>query len=489
VLFSGNCTGCVGTRRLADMWTKGFGPHVGAAYSWDSKTVIRAAYARSFGALVSVSGSTHNSGFTLTQSFPNQTTGINPSFLLDQGLPAWTAPPFINPSVSNGANVAWFQGNETTKLPAYDNFSFSIQRQIGSSMVAEIGYSGVMGEHLQTQLLQYNQLNPSYLTKFGTVAQSLTVLNSQVGSAAANAAGVFAPYPTFKGTVAQALRPFPQYQQIDTYAGQGDHSGHSTYHAAIFKFQKRLSAGLTFTSSYVFSKLLTDSDTAWGSGVAADQYNRRLEKSIGQFDVTHDFKFAATYDLPFGPGRKYLNKGVGSWLLGNWRVSTINLYASGTPVGISTSNTLPIYASGAAGRAAAYVTSYDGWQPAWKNGEFDPSVDRFFTAYCAPGASCSGPFPNQGSGTSLNVIGNSTRYNPKLRLFPNLNENTSVTRNFAIHERTRLEFRAEAFNVFNRVRFGTGDTRLQNSTFGLLTGAGSQINSPRSLQLALKLYF
>ncbi len=357
-------------------------------------------------------------------------------------------------------------------------------------MVAEIGYSGVMGEHLQTQLLQYNQISPSYLTKWGTVAQSITVLNSLVGSAAANAAGVTAPFPTFnslwgsRATVAQALRPFPQYTIIDTYAGQGDHSGHSTYHAAIFKLQKRFSHGLTFNASYVFSKILTDSDTAWGGGYAADLFNRGLEKSIGAFDVAHDFKFAATYDLPFGKGQKFASKGALGYIVGNWRVSTINLYAGGTPVGISTSYTLPIYANGAGGRVPPYVSSYSGWQPtSWANGKFDPSVDHFLVPYG------SGPFPLQGSGTAFNSLGNDTRLNPKLRLFNNLNENLSITRVFPIWEKTKLEFKAEAFNVFNRVRFGTGSTQLQSAQFGVLTGAGSQINSPRNLQLALKLYF
>jgi hypothetical protein len=82
-----------------------------------------------------------------------------------------------------------------------------------------------------------------------------------------------------------------------------------------------------------------------------------------------------------------------------------------------------------------------------------------------------------------------TRLNPKLRLFPNLTENLSLTRSFPIKESRRIEFRAEAFNVFNRVRFGTGSTQLQSQTFGVLTGSGSQINSPRQMQLALKLYF
>ncbi len=484
VLFAGNCNGCVGSRTLSNFWPWGFGPHVSFAYSKDSKTVIRGAYARSYGALVSVSGSTHNSGFTLTQTDSNQTNGITPTFTLDQGFPPYTAPPFINPAVSNGTNVAWFQGNETTKLPAYDNFNFSIQRQLGGSMFAELQYSGVMGEHLQTELLDYNQISPSYLTAFGTVAQSVTVLNSQVGSTVANNAGITAPYAGFKGTVAQALRPFPQYNVIDTYAGQGDHSGHSTYHALIAKFQKRYSQGLTFQASYVFSKLLTDSDSAWGTAYAADLYNRKLEKSIGEYDVTHDFKFSAVYDLPVGKGKQFLTSGPAAWILGNWRVSSINLYASGIPVGVSTSNTLPIYAPGDSGstRVPAYITSYNGWRSSY-SGSFNPQVDSFFVPYGT------GPFPVQGSGTALAGIGNATRFNPKVRLFPNLTENISITRVFPIHEQVRMEFRAEGFNVFNRVRFGTGSTQLQSQTFGVLTGSGSQINSPRNLQLALKLYF
>jgi hypothetical protein len=488
VLFAGRCSGCVGSRTLASIWAKGIGPHIGFAYSKDEKTVIRGSYARSYGALQSVSGSTHNMGFTLTQSFSSSDAGILPTYTLDGGMPPWTAPPFINPSVSNGTSVAWFQGSETTKLPATDNFNFSIQRQFTKSMVAELGYNGVLGDHLQTQLLDYNEINPSYLTAFGTVAQSVTVLNSLVGSATANAAGVFAPFPGFnalwgsRATVAQALRPFPQYTYIDTYAGQGDHSGHSTYHAVIAKFNKRLANGLTFQTSYVFSKILTDADTAWGEGYAANQFNRSLEKSIGQFDVTHDFKFAGVYDLPFGKGRSYLTHGPASWLIGNWRIASINIYDSGTPVGVGTSLTLPIYASGVAGRVPAYVNSYEGWQPNWQ-GSFDPGKDAFFVPYGT------GPFPLQGSGTAFNNIGNVTRYNPKLRLFPNLSENNSLTRQFPIREKLKLEFRAEAFNTFNRVRFGTGSTTLQSATFGVLTGAGSQINTPRQLQLALKLYY
>lgn len=486
VIFAGSGPGRVGSRRLANSYYGAFGPHVGFAYSKDSKTVVRGSYARSFGAITTVSGSTHNMGFTLTQSFNNTSGGLYPTFLFDQGLPPWTAPPFIDPSVSNGANPSWFQGQEATRPPEFNNFNFSVQRQIGGSMVVEAGYNGVMGSHLQSQLLGYNQVPTSYLTAFGSVAQSIGVLNSKLGSSLANQWGVGEPYPGFiqqwgnRATVAQALRPYPQYSGINTYAGGGDHSGHSTYHALILSFQKRYTAGLTIQSSYVFSKLLTDSDSYWGSGQAADQYNRRLEKSIGQFDVTHNFKFAAVYDLPFGKNRRYLTSGPASWVLGNWRITSVNLYSSGTPVAVTSSYGLAL----SNGRTPPYVTSYEGWQPAqWANGSFDPAVDRFFSPYGA------GPFPLQGTGTSLDAFGNATRYNPKLRQFPNFTENMSVTRLFPIHESVQLEFRAEAFNVFNRVRFGTGSTQLQDSNFGRLTSSGDLLNTPRQLQLALKLYF
>src|SRR5260370_19739542 len=214
---------------------------------------------------MSVTGSTHNMGFTLTQTFPSQSNGLRPTSLLDQGMPPWMAPPFVKPSVSNGASVSWFQGHETTRLPETNNFNLSIQRQLSSSMILEASYNAVIGAHLQAQLLDYNQVDPRYLTAFGTIAQSTTVLNSQVGSATANAAGIVAPYAGFTGTVRQSLRPFPQYTYIDTFAGQGDHSGHSSYHAAIIRLEKRYSARLTLQTSYVFSNLITDADSYSGN--------------------------------------------------------------------------------------------------------------------------------------------------------------------------------------------------------------------------------
>jgi hypothetical protein len=298
-------------------------------------------------------------------------------------------------------------------------------------------------------------------------------MNSNINSAAAIAAGVPKPYASFNGSVAQALRPFPQYTGIDTASGGGDHSGHSTYHAGLIRLEKRYSGGLQLQTSYVFSKLLTDADNYWPGNAAMDHYNRRLEKSIGQFDVTHNFKFGAVYELPFGRGKQLLSSGIGSAVLGNWRLSAVTYYSSGLPVGIGTSIGFPIFNGG----NRPTVSTYDGWQGAQARGRFDPQTDFFFQP-----ASFFGAQPTD-------RLGNVTRYNPKLRQFPNLNENVSVSKTFPIRESLRLDFRVEAFNVFNRVRFGTGPTTLQSNNFGRLTSNGDIFNDPRRLQFALKLYF
>jgi hypothetical protein len=504
VIFAGTGPGRVGSRTLGGSYFKAFGPHIGFAYSMDQKTVIRGSYARSFAPLMAVGGSTHNMGFTLTDGLSNPNGGNSPLFIMSQGFPAYTVPPFINPSVSNGTSVSWFQGSETSHPPTTDNFNFSIQRQLSSDMLIEVGYNGVIGSHLQAQLDDYNQDNTSLLTQFGSIQQSTTVLNSQVGSALANSYGIVAPFPGFKGTVKQALRPYPQYTYIDTFGGQGDHSGHSTYHSAMVRFEKRYNAGLTVQASYVFSKLLTNADSYWGNNiggnvnaagggggccVAADQFNRGLEKSIGEFDVTHDFKAGIVYNLPFGKGQRYLTHGPASWIAGNWGLNGVLTYASGLPIALGSSYILPIYGA-TNGRSIPYVTSYNGWQPNW-SGKFDPTVDSFLGPYCSTAGSCSGPFPYQGvlsSGQDIG-FGNATRFNPKLRQFPNLNENISLMRSFPINESIRIEFRAEAFNIFNRVRFGPGDLNLQDANFGRLTSSSDLLNSPRQLQLALKLYF
>jgi hypothetical protein len=83
-------------------------------------------------------------------------------------------------------------------------------------------------------------------------------------------------------------------------------------------------------------------------------------------------------------------------------------------------------------------------------------------------------------------LGNAPRLNSQVRNFATVNENVSLAKTFSVKERFRLDFRAEAFNIFNRVQFGGPSTNLNSSSFGIVS---SQANSPRQLQGALKLYW
>jgi hypothetical protein len=478
LIYAGSCQGCEGTRRLADSYHKAFGPRFGLAYTFRDKTVFRLSYALSYGNITTVTGSTHTLGFTLTDTQSDTTQGIQPRFLFKQGQPARQFPPFVSPSFGNGRAMPWWQGQEATRPPAYQSLNFSIQRQLSNTMVGEIAYNGSLGSRLQAGLLAYNSLNPEVLTTYGP-----TLLNSRIDSPLAAAAGLREPFPGFVqlwgsgATVRQALRPYPQFGDIDTRSGGGDHSGHSTYHSMMVKFDKRFSSGFQFLSSYVFSKLLTDADSYWSDsyGFAMSHFNRRNEKSIGNFDVTHNFKFSGVFDLPFGKGKAFLNQGgILNVIAGGWRVSGVATYSGGQPAAISTTNGLPLFA----GPNRPIITTYDNWRPAYAGDHFEPAVDRTIQPVSF--------FPAQ----PPNRLGNMTRYNPKFRANPILNENLSFAKTFVLREQIRLDLRGEMFNAFNRTRFGLGSLSLQSTTFGVLSRtAGDQANSPRQVQFALKLYW
>ena len=357
------------------------------------------------------------------------------------------------------ATLPWFQGREATRPPEFNNFNLSIQRQIGNSMVVEIGYNGVMGSHLQSQLLQYNQVNPTYLTAFGTIEQSTAVLNSRLGSHAGDRGrhrrtvpGIHRVLERGSATVRQALRPYPQYNGIDTYRA-----------AAITAAIRPIMPPFSVSKSALGRAYLPDLVRVFED---VDRFRLLLGHRLGgrpvqsrarKIDrpVRRDAQFQVRCRLR--PAIRSRETVPESWprsldarqLANQQREPLLKRHAGRHHEFVS----LPL----CNGRSTPYTTCYDGWAGATQGGSFDPPapVAPFLRAVQ------SGPFPAQGL-NALNRFGNTTRYNPKLRTFPSLTENMSVTRVFPIHESIRLEFRAEAFNVFNRVRFGTGPTQLQD---------------------------
>jgi len=346
---------------------------------------------------------------------------------------------------------------------------------VTNTTVLEANYHATIGAHLVAGLKRYNQLPFSVLERYGR-----TLLASPVNSPAAIAAGIRLPYADincqFSATcapvsVAQALRPFPQFRDINTASGAGDKSGHSSYHALLLKADKRYGQGLTLQGSYVLSKLLTDADGYNPDNATLDHYNRRLEKSIGEFDLTHNLKLTYIYELPFGKGRRWASSGPASWIIGGWRIAGSQFYSSGYPLSLVNSAALGSVMFN--GRSAATITTYDGWfarhsNPDWKGNDRYFQPPAFF-----------GPQPTDRTG-------NATRHNPKARQPWNLNENFSLAKSFPVTEAIRIDFRWEMFNAFNRFRPNPGSTNIQDPNFGRVQ---SQLNEPRRMQLGLKLYF
>jgi hypothetical protein len=491
-IFAGSGAGRTGSNALIDDWYGGYGPRLGVAYAINSKTVIRASATRSFGPLAGIGQSSHQLGFAIRNTVNNQSGGVAPVFVLSKGPGVDLTLPNIDPGVGVGGNAPSYgrNGNNANRSDSELNYSFNIQRQITNTSSVEVGWIATLASDITSNYLADNQVPyrslPASMNPFTTAGR--TVLSSQVTSAGAIAAGAVVPWTCGANsspqcipftqvwgtgsTVTQANRPYPQYGQIDTGNGGGDRVGHSTYHAAMAKFNKQVGNGLTIQASFTFSKLLDDTDTAYlATFFYGDMYNLRRLKSIASYDQTKALKFVWVYDLPVGKGKHFLgNGGVAAAIVGGWRISGIQTYASGLPMNIGTN--APSFPIGEFSNTPT-ISTYQGWTLPY-SGKFDPFKD----SYLQPQSF----FPTQSS-TSF---GNSTRYNPSFRSWPQFNESAGVTRVFSLKERAHVEVRGEAFNILNRTWFGPlgGATTLGNPNWGKWQ---AQVNSARQMQLAARL--
>ncbi|HEX4947860.1 MAG TPA: TonB-dependent receptor [Blastocatellia bacterium] len=478
--FAGTGPGEVGKRTLVPGWYNGWGPRFSFAYSPDEKTVVRAGVGRTFGLVRTTSGSTHFAG-AITIWGISTPDGINTLFPLDTGFTGVNAapqPPSVNPAFSNNGGVDWWQYDEVSRLPENWNWTLSVQRQLPGQFLVEASYNASIGVHLMAGLLNYNQLPTQYVTD----SRIQPLLSSRIDSAAVRAAGFNKPYASFPDNFSldRALRPFPQYSDINTASGNGDRSGHSTYHAMVLKMERRVSNGLYLQGSYVWSKLLSDTDRVDASGRAMDHYNRRWEKSVGEFDLPHNVKFSWMYDMPWGKNQKWDLGGVGNAILGNWRLAAIHVYTSGQPIQMGGGGI------GLGGRSAAVVKTLDNWVteiPDNPNIRATSGYTSYFASLCNIAAFCNaaGQVVNQPT-----IFGQAPRFNGRARRMANLSENVSLQKSFFFTERIKMDFRWELFNVLNRVVFGAPNSSITSATFGRIT---SQFNDPRRMQFGLKVIF
>ena len=340
--------------------------------------------------------------------------------------------------------------------PYFGNAQFSVQQQFASRFMLEAAYVSVKGTHLGNNLISLNQLNSSYLPMGALLTQNIT-------STAAKASGIVAPYPGFTGSVAQALRPYPQYLNIIDLS---DPNGNSTYNALQVKLVKRLSHGLTILGAYTWSKSLTDGNIAAGGGPSGqDFYNRRLEKSLSTFDQPQLCNISYTYELPFGYGKALVNRGLASKIVGGWQLTGIQQYQKGTPVQITVNNTLPIF-----------------------NGAQRPNLKQGVEMTLNPTNPLGGRRFNTAAFTLplSYTLGNASPTYNALRAPNSFNESFALIRRIQLREKITLTFRGEFFNILNRVVFSAPSGNLSSTSFG---ESFSQANTPRQGQVSLRLEF
>ncbi len=459
VIFAGEGPGRAGTRTFEDTYYRAFNPRLGLAYQLSPLTVVRTGYGISHATSRLINS---HLGFSATQSFISPDLGRSPAFLLDDGIPTdWPKPPFIDPTVGNNNNVAATIRSESARMPMTQVWRLDIQRELPRSMTAEASYVGTRGTHLSAALRRMNDVDSSYL-ELGAL------LTADIHSAAAREAGIPIPYEGFTGTVRQALRAFPHVLNVNT---REDKLGSSMYQAFQFKLQQRTDSA-SYLISYTFSKNLTDVPSSVGGASSSsiqDAGNRRAERAVAPYDEPHNLSVSAIYSLPFGQGKRFLNRtGPVNAILGGWRISTILQYKSGIPLRTQQNNRLPLFnASQRPNRVPGVPARTDvGY------GDFDPAVDRLLNSAAFSDA---GPFS----------FGDAPPRLSDAREFGIRSEDLSLQKTARIAEQVRFEVTAQAFNVFNRPYWGTTNVNISSLDFGRIISAGPG----RQFQLALKLLF
>jgi hypothetical protein len=387
----------------------------------------------------------------------------------------------------NNQGNALFLESKVDRPGTIQNWTLDVQRQLPFQTIVDVAYVGAHGDHLQAFLHDPNQGNPADMSR-GACLQ-VNIANQATSPACAGQALVAAPYAGFNGSVAQALRPFPQYGTVTVdSATMDDPFGDYTYDAMQAQVTKRTSAGLTVLASYSWSKNITNADSeypteaAWegndNSG-ALNTYNLKVEKALSQFDIPQRVVLAWTYDLPFGKGKKFASQGGAvNVLAGGWKIAAVQKYQSGTPLTVGMpggSWTSGIFAGyeGATGEGIIRPNTVPGQSSNGLHGKFvyGQSVRFNAAAFTAPSNFTFGDAPK-----ALNV-----------RELFNKSEDFNVTKAIPMFtERVHTDFRVEFFDVFNRHQFSGFNNTIGTPGFGQASGVAY---GPRSMQASLRVVF
>jgi len=505
LIFGGSGPQQSGSTRWQHTYYKNIEPRLGFAWSprfWNQRVAVQGGYSLTKTPFVywQQEYSVPN-GFASNVTVNNNANPFGAAELLDPtspvtpviaypaafGVPATSTAPDFDRSQLNGAQIYWAQPGFGRPGESHI-WSLMVQTELATDLLLTTGYIGQAGVHLGSNLMYVNDLNPEH---FGLGAH----LNDTFPGTGTPVAGVPPPYPGFVGTVAQALRPYPQYTYINT-AAYGENVGHMSFNSMIIKLERRYRNGLNLMGSYTGSKNLSDTaGIAGGSlgglyvGATQNPFNHKSEKALGQEDTPSVFVVSYIYDLPFGKGRRYLSSSrAADYVAGGWSLTGIQRYQSGQPVGFGCATSIPGMFVNQEGATHCVRWDLIPGQPihsaARANGSFNPAIpgrNVWYnpSAFSDPNANVTGTTPYR--------YGNKPDFQGNDRSFPYYEEDWGLIKRLPITEKVKFVFRAELFNAFNRHIFGNPDGEpYDGAAFGTVGGLA---NNPRTAQFTFRVQF
>jgi len=478
LIFAGSGAGRSGlSSRWADTWYKNVGPRVGLAYSpeWlHQETAFHANYSILYSPLQYSNWST-GAGFDTQPAYNDN--GFTAPLNLDNGIPPLSSALNLDPTQSNFTGNANYTARSFGRTGMVQVWSLDVQQQVGPQMVATLGYIGEHGTRLRSNLLYMNSLSPQY---YSLGAQ----LNRLIGTTSSPLP--FASFP-LNQTVAQSLRPYPQYFQIGTASGL-ENLGQNTYNALQAKIEGHYRNGLSLLASYTWAKDLTDSDQILaGSDSIQNPFNLRGEKSVSSLDSPNVIVLSWLYELPFGHNKTLLahNGPFVDRLISGWSFGAVQRYIlEGDPIGLGCATAIPGLPT------CIRYSQVPGQQllsQAWRNKQFNPFIPGQNQQFNLAAFSDPNKLIGQPGGPTGYTFGNLPRLNGAIRTPGYLNEDISLGKLTRVGEMVNVEFRAEFFNLFNRHQFGYPDSNPTDPGFGQIAGSG-QLN-PRQGQVRLVVTF
>jgi hypothetical protein len=411
--------GAIGDRALVKPDRNNFSPRIGAVYRLTPTTIVRGGYGvfyNQFERIGSEDQLALNPPNLLNIDVQSASGATTPILFMQNGFP----PGLLDPSNVNFARIMIRSSDVNNPRTMVQQYGGGVEHQFGHNLVASVDFVGSTTRNLAV-LRNINQNLP------GTT----------------NANGPL-PYPLF-GNV--------QWREM---------TGKGAYDGADISFEKRFSRGYSYRASYTIGNAKDSAPEHLNASSGRPQNGRDLDSWYGasDFDIRHRFVGNFIAELPFGPGKPFLQDGAAAYILGGWLVSGIYSVRTGRPYTVTQStNNVGAGATGLPNLADLSATEGNGTVDKWYN----PAA---FTL--VP----SGTFGNEGR--------NRLR-GPGFATF-----DMSIQRQIRLTDRFNSTVRLDIFNLFNRANFGLPDTNVVSATAGVISTLGGD---PRVMQLSVRFAF